>query len=298
WQPGEQAVYLRNSDYVPREEAPSGSTGGKRVYLDKVIWRYLADPWDTANDLAAGEVDWWEQPPLDFIPKIEQNPDLQTILTDPLGTQGWLRPNCLHPPFNNRKAREALLHMMDQVTYLAWAIGPSQYYRACNSVFACRGPYATGIGAEPMIEHDLAKVRQLVKVGFLNVGFSNRPSGSSTFRLSTSSSAMSLTGKLLAARDDAPPRGAMPGPPGEGEKRQKIFYSGKPWRKRPAYASCAERRHHQRDASCLPSRRPQGDREGDAEPAGGISETACLAGAAGDEVGAFRRRQGDDDGAA
>ena len=43
-------------------------------------------------------------------------------------------------------------------------------------------------------------------------------------------------------------------------------------------------------AACLPSRRPQGDREGDAEPAGGISETACLAGASGDEVGAFRRR--------
>src|SRR5215472_9637699 len=29
WQPGEQAVYLRNPDYIPRDEAPSGSTGGK-----------------------------------------------------------------------------------------------------------------------------------------------------------------------------------------------------------------------------------------------------------------------------
>ena len=35
----------------------------------------------------------------------EPNPDLQMFLTDPLGTQGWLKPNCLHPPFNNRKAR-------------------------------------------------------------------------------------------------------------------------------------------------------------------------------------------------
>jgi hypothetical protein len=26
---------------------------------------------------------------------------------------------------------------MDQVTYLAWAIGQSQYYRPCESVFAC-----------------------------------------------------------------------------------------------------------------------------------------------------------------
>jgi peptide/nickel transport system substrate-binding protein len=53
--------------------------------------------------------------------------------------------------------------MMDQVTYLAWAIGQSSYYRACPSVFACGGPYATATGAEPIIEHDLTKARQLVK---------------------------------------------------------------------------------------------------------------------------------------
>lgn len=163
WQPGQQAVYVSNPDYVPRDEPPSGSTGGKKVYVDKVVWRYISDPWEVANELTAGEVDWWEQPPLDFIPKIEQNPDLQTFLTDPLGTQGWLRPNCLHPPFNNKKARQALLHMMDQVTYLAWAIGQSQYYRPCYSVFPCGSPYTTRIGAEPMMEHDLTKAKQLVK---------------------------------------------------------------------------------------------------------------------------------------
>jgi peptide/nickel transport system substrate-binding protein len=163
WKPREEVVYLRNADYVPREEAPSGSTGGKKVYLDKVIWRYIPDPWESAEALAAGEVDWWEDPPLDFIPKIEQNPDLQTFVIDPLGEQGWLRPNFLHPPFNNKKARQALLHMMDQETYLAWAIGQPQYYRTCYSVFACGGPYATRIGAEPIVEHDLARARELVK---------------------------------------------------------------------------------------------------------------------------------------
>ncbi len=56
WQPGEQAVYLRNPDYVPREETPSGSTGGKKVHVDKVIWRHIPDPWDAADDLAAGRV--------------------------------------------------------------------------------------------------------------------------------------------------------------------------------------------------------------------------------------------------
>jgi peptide/nickel transport system substrate-binding protein len=163
WQPGEQVVYLRNPDYIPREGAPSGSTGGKKPYLDKVVWRYVPDPWDAAEDLATGNVDWWQEPPLDFMPKIEQDPHLRTFLFDPLGVQGWLRPNCLHPPFNNKKARQALLHMMDQVTYLHWVFGQPQYYRPCSSVFACGGPYTTRVGAEPIIDHDLSKATQLVK---------------------------------------------------------------------------------------------------------------------------------------
>ena len=171
WQPGKQAVYVRNADYIPRDEPPSGSTGGKRAYLDQVTWLYVPDPWDASEDLMGGQVDWWEQPPLDFIPKIEQTPNLQTQLNDPLGTQGWLRPNCLHPPFNDKKARQALLHMMDQVTYLAWAIGQSQYYHTCDSVFACGGPYATTTGAEPVIKHDLTTARQLVKES----GYDGRP---------------------------------------------------------------------------------------------------------------------------
>jgi peptide/nickel transport system substrate-binding protein len=170
WQPG-QAVYIRNAEYLPRQEPPSGSAGGKAVYLDKVIWRYLPDPEEAAFALATGEVDWWELPPLEFVPKISQNPTLRTFVFDPLGTQGWLRPNHLHPPFNNRKAREALLHMMDQVTYLALAIGLAKDYPPCHSVFSCSSPYTTTAGAEPMVKHDLDKARRLVQES----GYDGRP---------------------------------------------------------------------------------------------------------------------------
>jgi peptide/nickel transport system substrate-binding protein len=163
WQPGAQAVYLRNAGYVPRNEAPSGSAGGKKAYLDKVIWQYVPEHQMAAAALEAGQVDWWEVPPVDFLPKIEQNGALQTFLFDPLGAQGWLRPNHLHPPFNSKKARQALLHMMDQVTYLHLSIGQKKYYRTCHSVFACGGPYATSTGAEPIAKPDLDRARQFVK---------------------------------------------------------------------------------------------------------------------------------------
>jgi peptide/nickel transport system substrate-binding protein len=171
WQPGNQVVYVRNADYVPRNEAPSGAAGGKKVNLDKVIWRYIPDGATAAAALAAGEVDWWEIPPLDFIPKIEENSALATFLPDPLGTQGWLRPNHLHPPFNNKKARQALLYMMDQPTYLQAAIGQAKYYQPCHSVFACAGPYASKTGAEPIMKQNLERARQLVKES----GYDGRP---------------------------------------------------------------------------------------------------------------------------
>jgi peptide/nickel transport system substrate-binding protein len=37
WQPGDQVVYVRSPNYIPRDEMPSGSTGSKKVYLDRVI---------------------------------------------------------------------------------------------------------------------------------------------------------------------------------------------------------------------------------------------------------------------
>src|SRR2546425_825018 len=72
-QPGHQALYVKNPDYGPRQEQARGSTGGKVVNVDRVVWRYIPDHATANAALDAGEVDWWENPPLDFVPKIEAN---------------------------------------------------------------------------------------------------------------------------------------------------------------------------------------------------------------------------------
>ena len=38
FKPGDKAVYVRFAKYVPRKEPPSGSAGGKVVYVDRVEW--------------------------------------------------------------------------------------------------------------------------------------------------------------------------------------------------------------------------------------------------------------------
>jgi peptide/nickel transport system substrate-binding protein len=171
WQPGRQVVYARNPDYVPREEAPSGSAGGKRVDVDRVVWRSIPDPVAAAAALEAGEVDWWEKPPVDLVSRIEAHADLATFVQDPHGAQGWIRPNHLHPPFNNKKARQALLHMVDQAQYLQAAIGAPRFYRTCPAIFTCGGPWESSEGTDALAKQDLARARQLVQES----GYDGRP---------------------------------------------------------------------------------------------------------------------------
>ncbi len=169
WQPGYQVVYARNPDYVPRRDPPSGSTGAKKVAVDKVVWRYIPDAATTAAALEAGEVDWWELPPVDFMPRIEGNPALATFILDPRGTQGWIRPNHLQPPFDTKAARQALLYMVDQQQYLQAVIGQPRFYRTCPALFTCGGPWESTAGAPR--GQDLERAAGLVKAS----GYDGRP---------------------------------------------------------------------------------------------------------------------------
>ncbi len=171
WQPGNQVVYVRNPDYAPRSENPNGATGGKRVYVDRVLWRYIPDHATAAAAIEAGEMDYWEYPNIDFMPRVEKSPNLTVFVTDPRGNQGWLRPNHLHPPFNNKKARQALLYMIDQEMVVAGAVGQAKWYRTCPAYFMCgQGlPYESAVGAPG--KPDFARAKQLLKEG----GYDGRP---------------------------------------------------------------------------------------------------------------------------
>ena len=110
WVPGNKVVYVKNTDYVPRKEAPSWAAGGKVVKVDRVEWMYIPDSATAAAALGAGEADWWEQLPPDLIPLLRKNKDIRVENIDPLGSLGMIRFNFLQPPFNNQKLRQALLY--------------------------------------------------------------------------------------------------------------------------------------------------------------------------------------------
>src|SRR5499433_116211 len=80
WQPGNQVVYERFADYFPRNEAPSGAAGGKRANVERLLVRYIPDAATASAALEAGEVDWWDNPPVDFSTRLEKNPNVTVFV--------------------------------------------------------------------------------------------------------------------------------------------------------------------------------------------------------------------------
>jgi peptide/nickel transport system substrate-binding protein len=164
WVPGNKAVFVKNADYVPREEAPSFASGGKVAKVDRVEWLYIPDTTTAAAALNAGEADWYEQPPADLLPLFAGNKDIVVATVDPLGNHGTLRFNHIQPPFTNAKLREAVLNLVDQKDYMAAAAGDPKYWKTCAALFGCGTPFETNAGAEALLKGpNPVKAKELIK---------------------------------------------------------------------------------------------------------------------------------------
>jgi peptide/nickel transport system substrate-binding protein len=164
WVPGNKVVYVRNTAYVPRKEPPSWASGGKVVKVDRVEWIYIPDSATAAAALNAGEADIWEQLPPDLIPVLSRNKDVTVRNIDPLGSMGMLRFNFLHPPFNNEKMRQALLHVVNQQDYVIGIAGSPKNGHPCYSYFTCGTPLSSETAADSLKgRRDFDKAKQLVK---------------------------------------------------------------------------------------------------------------------------------------
>ncbi len=161
WRPGSKVVYVRNPAYVPRKEAPDYMSGGKVAKLDRVEWHYITDANTALSALMTGEMDYYELPPLDFVALMKDNPELVVRVIDKLGVQQFMRPNSLHPPFDNFKARQALLYLASQEEYNQATVGnPDLYMKFCGALFMCGSDNDTDAGS--VKAPDLAKAKALL----------------------------------------------------------------------------------------------------------------------------------------
>jgi peptide/nickel transport system substrate-binding protein len=162
WKAGEKAVYVKNPKYKPRNEPPSGFSGGKVAKVDRVEWIWIADTQTQVNALLNGEVDLIEAMPYDLLPLVEKSKDVKVQVIDKAGRQYILRFNTLLKPFDNAKVRQAVVYALKQKPFLEANVGDARFYRECKSLFPCGLPLESSKGWEDRLNGDIATARKLL----------------------------------------------------------------------------------------------------------------------------------------
>lgn len=154
WNPGSRLAYARNTDYVPRQGAPSMTSGGKVAHFDRVEWHIMPDQATASAALQSGEIDWWEQPTADLLPLLNRNRNLKVEVINGSGLIGIFRPNHLAAPFNNPAVRRAVITAINQMDFMTAVIGDSGVEGYPNlrrdrvGFFAPQSPSASDIGLD------------------------------------------------------------------------------------------------------------------------------------------------------
>ena len=135
---GSLVAYARFEGYVPRNEKPEWTSGGKVAHFDRIEWRVIADKATAAAALQQSEVDIIESIPADLAPMVASNRDIRVQTVDPFGTVLLLRFNHIAPPFDNAALRRFVMAVARQSDYLATVAGDGALAsRICRAMFPC-----------------------------------------------------------------------------------------------------------------------------------------------------------------
>lgn len=164
FQPGVKIAYEKFADYLPRSEPVDFLSGGKVVNVDRVEWIAMPDQQTAINALMTGEIDVIENTQVDLLPILQSSEDVVAEVRSPIGYNGILRMNFLHPPFDDVKIRRAAMTAISQQDIMGTMIGDPAYYTICGAIFGCGSPLGDETGAEILkAGGDTAKAAEMLK---------------------------------------------------------------------------------------------------------------------------------------
>ena len=156
----------------PAARRPSSFAGSKFPGVDRIELVWISDPQTAMSALINGEIDFYENPNIDFYPILEKARGVKLMKTGKLNsTHGMIRLNHLHPPFNNVKARQAMYHLINQENFLRAIVGDPKYYRICHGLITCGSPLGNDGGSAWLKEYNPKKALQLLK----EAGYNGEP---------------------------------------------------------------------------------------------------------------------------
>jgi len=164
------AVLARFEAYQPRDEPPSGTSGGRIAKLDRVEWRVIPDAATQAGALQTGEVDWIGAPAPDVVPVLRRNPNIVIEVLDRFGVYPWVRPNHISGPTANVGVRRAVMAALDAKEIIAAAVGDEpDMVTAPIGIFTPESPFAGSEGMDRLGPKPLAEITAMLKeAGYAN----------------------------------------------------------------------------------------------------------------------------------
>jgi peptide/nickel transport system substrate-binding protein len=171
---GSLVAYERNPDYSPTPVGqPSLTAGPKIAHFDRVEWHIIVDAATASAALQTGEIDWYEQPPPEIQTLLKRSRAIRVEAIDPLPLTGILRFNHLHPPFDDRRLRQAILPAIDQADFMQAISGPDpSLYTTGVGMFTPGTPLATAAGLGPLTgPRSVDRARALMR----DAGYTDQP---------------------------------------------------------------------------------------------------------------------------
>jgi peptide/nickel transport system substrate-binding protein len=96
---------------------------------------------------------------------MRRNRDVRVQVFDPLGWIGIVQPNHLHPPFNNKQIRQAVMLALNQQDYVDAVLGELKEFGGVGAGYFTKGtPNASTRGMEALSgPRDLARARRMIQ---------------------------------------------------------------------------------------------------------------------------------------
>ena len=162
WRIGDRWSLVRYDDYKPSSLPTSGMAGRHVAFADRVVWIEIPDDASQVAALETGQVDIIPQAPGDFVDRLLKNRDIQVVGEPERNLIGvWL--NNIRPPFDDVRARRAVLMAYPATDAMFAAFGPPISWTTSGSIFYCFSEWATELGAEDYDSRNVEGARALIE---------------------------------------------------------------------------------------------------------------------------------------
>ena len=149
WVPGDRVVMERFEDYQPRPEPQDGGGGAKIPYFDRIESVVIPDQSTMVAGLRTGQLHHTPNVAGDFKAQLESDPEVTVAVVGP-GAAPYFVFNLTSQPFNNKKARQAVLMAADMTKWMTAALGDQETggWVLRPAIFGNHSPWATDVGTE------------------------------------------------------------------------------------------------------------------------------------------------------